>query len=353
MATLFVTSVESYAGKTAICIGLSALFSKAGLSVGYFKPVGTTTVSINGMLADEDSLFVSRVLDLRASINDICPVLMTEELRETALRHGIDKSEAVIAAHQRIAEGQDVVLMEGTGTLSTGSLIGLPPSHLAEITDAAVVAVVRYKREMSADDILFAKDIFGARLAGVIVNYVPEADRGQVRERLGEQFLPRTGIRLLGVLPVDNLLNAITVGELASLLRGRILCRPEKQGELVETFTIGAMTADSALRYFLRSPNKAVITGGDRSEIQLAALQTSTKCIILTGNLYPAAIVLARADELGVPMILVPWDTRTTVEKVEQAMGHIRLSSPAQIERVQNMIETEVDFPALRSILKV
>ncbi|MCL5026353.1 MAG: AAA family ATPase, partial [Chloroflexi bacterium] len=282
MASLFVTSVEPYAGKTAICIGLIGLFARAGLSVGYMKPLGTTVAAIDGAPADEDALFVSRVANLSDSIDDICPVLLTQELREAALRQAIDRSEALVAAHRRLSEGRDVLVMESSGTLSTGYIVGLPPRCIAQLTDASVVAVVRYNREMSADEILLAKDLFSKRLAGVIVNYVPEEDRPMVHQHLSEYFLARENIRLLGVLPVDPLLNAITVGELASLLRGRILCRPDKQDELVETFAIGAMTADSALRYFLRSPNKAVITGGDRSEIQLAALQTSTKAIILT-----------------------------------------------------------------------
>ena len=36
---------------------------------------------------------------------------------------------------------------------------------------------------------------------------------------------------------------------------------------------VGAMSVESALSYFRRKPNKAVITGGDRADIQLAALE--------------------------------------------------------------------------------
>ncbi|MCL4534502.1 MAG: AAA family ATPase, partial [Bacteroidetes bacterium] len=274
MATLFVNSVESYAGKTAICIGLAAMLAKAGLSVGYMKPIGSGTVTVGNVLADDDAIFAKRMLDLDDPTEDICPIVLTQEMREKALQEGLDKSEALVAAHQRASKKHDVLVMEGIGNLATGYIIGLPPARIAKLTDAVVITVTRYKRELSAEDILFAKDIFCERLGGVIINHCPESERTLKRNRLAGHFLPREGVRLLGILPVDPLLNAITVGELTSLLGGRVLCRPEKEGELVETFSIGAMTADSALRYFLRSPNKAVITGGDRSEIQLAALQT-------------------------------------------------------------------------------
>jgi len=58
---------------------------------------------------------------------------------------------------------------------------------------------------------------------------------------------------------------------------------------------VGAMNVDSALAHFRRQPNKAVITGGDRPDIQLAALETSTRCLILTGNLPPNPLIIGRA----------------------------------------------------------
>ena len=85
---------------------------------------------------------------------------------------------------------------------------------------------------------------------------------------------------------------SVSVGELAEFLSGKILCCADKVDELVEHLMVGAMSVDSALTYFRRKPNKAVITGGDRPDIQLAALETSTKCLILTGNLQPSPIIL-------------------------------------------------------------
>ena len=73
--------------------------------------------------------------------------------------------------------------------------------------------------------------------------------------------------------------------------------------ESVEHFLVGAMGAESALSDFRRKPNKAVITGGDRTDIMLAALETSTCSSGADGNLYPAAHVLNRADEWCVPVL--------------------------------------------------
>ncbi len=114
----------------------------------------------------------------------------------------------------------------------------------------------------------------------------------------------------------------LSVGGLAKHLEGEILNCPERSEELIESLMVGALSVDSGLDYFGRRTNKAVITRGDRPDIQLAALETSTKCLVLTGNVVPMAIVLNRAKEKGVPIIVVKQDTISTLKRLEEALGY-------------------------------
>jgi BioD-like phosphotransacetylase family protein len=130
-------------------------------------------------------------------------------------------------------------------------------------------------------------------------------------------------------------------------LGGEIISGEEKREELVENFSIGAMNIESALKYFRRVRNKAVITGGDRSDIQLAALETSTKCLILTGNLFPNEIIIGQAEEVGVPIILVKNDTLSTVERIETSLSRLRLRGERKVKRALELINKEVNFSLL------
>jgi hypothetical protein len=114
----------------------------------------------------------------------------------------------------------------------------------------------------------------------------------------------------------------LSVGELAKHLGGEILNCPERSEELVENLMVGALSVDSGLDYFRRKANKAVITRGDRPDLQMAALETSTKCLILTGAIRPMPIVLHRAIEKGVPIIVVEEDTISTLRRIEEALGN-------------------------------
>jgi BioD-like phosphotransacetylase family protein len=113
------------------------------------------------------------------------------------------------------------------------------------------------------------------------------------------------------------------------------------------------MSVDSALTYFRRKPNKAVITGGDRPDIQLAALETSTKCLILTGNLRPSPIILGRAEEVGVPMILVRQDTLTAVEVIERFFGKTRFHQEKKVQRFEEMLQDRFDYEQLYDALQL
>ncbi len=113
----------------------------------------------------------------------------------------------------------------------------------------------------------------------------------------------------------------ISISELANCIQGEILNSPEKSGEIVENLMVGAMCVDPAPLYFNLKPAKAVITRGDRADIQLGALETSTKCLILTGGTKPLPDVMQRAEEEGVPILLVEKDTPATLSELERGLG--------------------------------
>lgn len=116
---------------------------------------------------------------------------------------------------------------------------------------------------------------------------------------------------------------AISIRKLADILHGEILTSPEKSGDLVESIMVGAMTLDPAPLYFGLRTNKAVVTRGDRPDIQLAALETPTRCLVLTGGVKTLPIVVQRAGELGVPIILVDKDTTATLSAIEEGLSAV------------------------------
>jgi len=225
--------------------------------------------------------------------------------------------------------------------------------QLAKHLNAKVLMVNLWEDSKSVDALLDAKKQLGDYFAGAVLNaVVPE----QV-EKIKNKIIPslkEMNINIFGVMPKSPLLRSVTVGELIRRLDAQVICCPEKEHLLVETLSIGAMGVNSAMEFFRRRRNMAVVTGVARTDIQLAALEASTQCLILTGLGEPLLQLIHRAEELEVPILKVDLDTLATVEIIEQAFGHVRIHESIKasyaVQLVQehvnlkNILET-IDFP--------
>jgi BioD-like phosphotransacetylase family protein len=229
--------------------------------------------------------------------------------------------------------------------------VGLPTPKVAKTFGSDALVLVKYRDEIRVlDDALTARTRLGDLLCGIIINRVPEDAMCFVTD-MAVPYLERQGIAVLAVLPEVRSLEALTVAELVEVLKARVLTKHYNPEALVETFTVGAMTAEAALRVFRQQANKAVITGGDRTDIQLAALETATSCLILTGNLQPSPLIVKQADEFGVAVLLVLSNTIETVEAIERIFGKTRLGQSAKLQRFEALLAEHVNLNRLYQIL--
>jgi BioD-like phosphotransacetylase family protein len=347
---LYVTSLHGFSGKTALCLGLGRRFQADGHGVGYLKPLSVQPWQTECGMTDEDADFVRRVLGLDESACDLVGVVLNQDLlmQEITGKPAEDLLQQVKEAFERVSAGKDIVLLEGGASLREGYSVGLGTPVVAEALGGSALAVTPYQDRMSwLDDCLVAKLRLGDRLVGVVANKVPAEEMPFVAD-VSREYLERRGISLLGSLPRREQLQAISVGELAQVLEGEFLVLPDKSAVLIEQMVVGAMSVDQALPRIRRvRGTKAVITGGDRADIQLAALETSTQCLVLTGHLRPVPEVLQRAEASGVPVLLVRENTLETVEAIDRVFGKTRLGQAPKLEQFQEMLAGHFDFGRL------
>lgn len=354
MNALYVTSVERYSGKTAMCLALGRYWQSKGKGVGYLKPLSTQPWLAQGRLADEDAAFVRDTLGISADPAGLSPVVVTPEFLRAQLENGgTDLMGRIEKAYAAAREGQDVMLLEGGASLREGYAVGLATPAVAKRLGAPVLVVVRYYGEMRViDDALTARFRLSDQLAGVILNHVPAEAEAFIRDA-ARPYLERHGVTVFGALPLTPELAAMSVDELMNALGAEALTEKTRRDALVESFTVGAMTAEAALTRFRQQPNKAVVTGGDRTDIQLAALETSTVALVLTGNLRPNPVVLKQADELGVAVLLVRTNTIDTVEAIDRVFGKTRLGQAEKLRRFEAVFARHVDLPRLSESLGI
>ena len=353
MKSLYVTSVERYSGKTAACLALGRRFQADGFHVGYLKPLSLQPWRVAGKIADEDATFVKETLGLAAAPWELSPVVLTPEFLRRHLRQGAEGVllQKVKETYEAASAGQDIMLLEGGASLREGHAVSLPTPEVARALSSHVLTVIKYRGDVRVlDDSLSSKARLGDLLSGIIINRLPGEATGFVND-LAIPYLEKRGVPVFGTLPEVSALAALTVAELIEALDAKVLTERSNLEALVETLTVGAMTAETALHRFREYPNKAVITGGDRTDIQLAALETSTTCLIPTGNLQPSPVIVKQAEAFGVAVLLVRENTMETIEAIESVFGKSRLGQPAKLAQFEQIFAQHVDMERLYQVL--
>ncbi len=355
--SIYVCSMESYCGKSAFCLGFALTLQEQGYNVGYFKPVGwEMTRDASGNKIDEDAQLMNQVLNLQLPQELISPIILgTRYLEESTKINPQQNREKIIQTYYHVSADKDIMVIEGPYTMGVGTSIGIETSDLIKQFQSQVLMVSKAQNDAMIDRIICQKMCLEAKrmpFIGTILNFIQKTSIERIKG-FGVPILEKHGVPVLGIIPDDVSLRAPTVGEICDQIECTILTCNDKMDALVEEVLVGAMTPESALSYFRRSLRKAVVTGGDRSDIQLAALQTDTSVLILTGNFYPDVRVLARAEELGVPVLLIPYDTFTTIKKIASLTGRIKATNNKKITIAKELVQNHVNWKSILSQTKI
>lgn len=349
---LYVASTSGNSGKTLVALGLAKIWGGRGVSVGYVKPLGKIPVVTEAGVVDEDAAFLAKELGLPGPPEATCPVVITQDLVISAyrgelpgLRERVDR--AIGEASSRV----DVLLVGGAANLRDGIFLGLSPLDVVAAHDCKVLLVDRFDGEKSMDQVLWAAGALGDRLLGVVLNRVEPSREEFVRDVVRPFFESRR-IRTLGAIPADPLLDSVSVAALAAALSAAVDSGPELLDAMIERFCVGAMDVESALRVFRRIPRKAVVTGGSRADIQLAALETDTRCLVLTGGIPPNDLIRHKAEERGVAILVCRDDTMEAVERVEKIVGRLRIRESGKIARSVELVAAHLDAAGILASLR-
>ena len=341
MAVLQIVGDRPGAGKTSLAGALMPALVQAGRQAVYYKPF-----SPDGD-GDADFEFFSRNPLTGGSPHQgpaVPPPLTSPpggDLDDNLL-------EEVQSHLTRLATQADAVLLEGPDL--TGSRGEASPAafQLSSAAASRVVLVVRYTKDLTADDISQACRSFGPALAGIIVNGVTAYRTAHVDAGLSPQLLAN-GLPFLGAVGEDRSMLAVSVSQVARYLDGRWVQETDNTDALVERFILGGNVMDAGPTHFGRYPNQAVVTSTARPDIQMASLSAGVCCLVLTGGGEPAEYAKAEALQRGVPMIVVDANTADTAEALGGLISWAPGASDHKVQRFLRLLRQGVDLEALTS----
>jgi hypothetical protein len=346
---LVVTSTHESSGKTAVTLALALLAAERGEDVGYMKPKGTRLQSTVGKTLDRDPMLAREVLDLDDAVHDMEPVVYSPTFVEEAIRgqeHPDEVRDRVSEAYADLSAERTAMFVEGGGRYTTGGVVDLTDADVADLLGGDVVVVATYREPGDVDEVLAAADRVGEDLRAVLLNRVPDEDRGTVQGDV-LPYLENRGVPVAGAVPHQRDLAGVSVADLVDELGGELLTDVSTDG-FVDRFLVGAMSGEEALRFFRRTTDAAVITGGDRSDIHAAAIEApGVHCLVVTGGHRPPTAVLGRAEERGLPVLALSGDTLATVERAEEVVQSGRTRDADTVHRMCDLLREHADLDVL------
>lgn len=353
MKAVCITSTTDFAGKNLLLVGLGHRLKKDGYELGLFKPLGNKPFRNERLLTDADIVFFHQSLGLKPEGELNCPIVVIESLVEKGLvpanRERMKKELhlKVVKSFESLSRGKDIVLVKGLGKLYRGSMFGLTEINLIKEFNWPTIVMDKFTNlGETVDGFISAKKALGNLLAGVVFNNVPPARLKDVKSR-AVPYLKNEEIEVLGIIPEERSLEAISISEIRDNLEGDLILGKDQVSERVERFCMGVANVESSVSFFRQEKCQAVVTSGDRTDILLAALETPLKCLILTDKRYPNDIILSRAEELKVPVIVVPYDLVRTMQKLDSLSRHIGLSTPSKVKEVVRVVTQEVNIKTI------
>ena len=340
MNKIIIASLRKNAGKTTVMVGMAKALNK---KIGYLKPFGDRLIYNKKRLWDYDSALITNTFALSENPED-----MSIGFDHSKLRYMYDEKvtrEKVLDLAANMAQGKDLLFVEGGRDLAYGISVYLDAVSLARYLGGNLVIVISGDENTVFDDITYVKknmDLSGINFKGIIINKVQNMDDFK------ETYLPqiqKIGVPVLGVIPYQKDLTYFSVSYLSERLFAKVVTGEGHLNRTVKNIFIGAMSVNAALQQpLLKKEGILMITGGDRTDMILVALDYQVTGIILTNNVVPPSHIISKATERKVPMLMVPYDTYETARRIDNMEPLMTKDDKQKIELLGKLIQENINI---------
>ncbi|MFI8479943.1 phosphate acetyltransferase [Pseudomonas sp. NPDC078700] len=358
MHTFFISPTGFGVGLTSTSLGLVGALERAGLKVGFFKPIAQPH---QGDLGPERS---SELIARTHGLHSPKPLDLAHVERMLGDGQLDELLEEIISLYQVAATDKDVVIVEGMVPTRQASYAARVNLHLAKSLDADVILVSAPEQESLGelcDRVEIQAQMFGGpkdpKVLGVILNKVRSDDGIEAfAARLKEQspLFRRDDFLLLGCIPWEEELNAPRTKDIADLLGARVLNAGDYEQRRMLQIVLCARAVANTVQ--LLKPGTLVVTPGDRDDIILAASLAAMNGMPLAGLLLcsdfapdPRIVELCRgALQSGLPVMAVSTGSYDTATNLNRLNREIPVDDKERAEKVADFVANHINHDWLR-----
>jgi hypothetical protein len=342
MDKFVVTSMRPSAGKTSLIIGLARAMNK---KMGYLKPLGTRLLYKKKRLWDYDAALMTSIFNPEEHPED-----MSIGFHHSKLRYTLDEKSTeakILEAMNSVGDSKDLVFVEAGRDIFHGASVCLDALSVTRIVAGQLLIMLSGDEDTIVDDIRFLKNYIrleSFHFMGVVINKVVNVNN------FIDVYLPmirKMDVPVLGVIPSFPELTYFSVQYLADRMFAKILAGESGLNRQIRNIGVGAVGGDSAMKNpLLQDHHQVVIASGDRSDLILMSLENNVAAILLPNNIVPSPVILARAETLGIPLLLVSTDIHKTARQIEGIEPLPTQDDMEKINLFEKMVRDHVDLTA-------
>jgi hypothetical protein len=344
MEKVVVTSMRESAGKTTAIIGIAKALN---LKFGYMKPFGERLVYQRKTLWDYDASLIGEVFGLEEKPEDLTIGFHHPKLLYMLDEETTGKRLAEQLAH--VGEKKDFVFIEAGQDITYGASVYLDAISLAKYLEARLL-VIADGEGAALDGITFLHNrirLEGVNLLGIIFNKVTNV--AEFTDLYNDK-IKKLSMNVLGTIPYHQELSFFSVRFVVDRLFAKVIAGETFLNRLVKNVFIGSASVGTALRHpGSQAEDKMLITSGDRADMIVAALDSHAATVVLTNNILPPANVVAKAEEMGIPLLLVPLDTYQVARQMDDLEPLPTRDDQDKIALIERMITTHVNLNKLKA----
>ncbi len=353
--SLYITTAESYCGKSLIDLGIIDNVLRRTKRVSFFRPI----ISADIGKRDKNIELVLGYFNLDQDYEEAFAFHQKEAKALISAGKTEKLLDRIIEKYKALEAKSDFVLCEGTDFLTESSAFEFGINvQVARNIGCPVLIVGRGDKGRSVEEVVstirLAIESFHEEdydVMGAIVNRA-EPDNVEAIQKALRKELPSN--LFLSVIPTNDLLKSPTVKEIATHLGAEVLYGEDQLDTQVYSYSVAAMQLHN---YLGRIPEKSVIiTPGDRGEIILGTLTAHlsknyppVSAIILTTGLVPDPAIINLLDGVShiVPILKVNYNTFETATRLDHIQSYITADNTTKIDECLRLFREYIDIEAL------
>ncbi len=358
---IFVAATGQNVGKTTVCLGMIAGLRKRYSSVGFIKPVGQQHVAVNDCLkVDKDAVLFHEHFHLNSPYEDMSPIIIPPGHTRDFLdekRHTAEMEARIISAFHRISQNNQYTVVEGTGHVGVGSIIGLSNAKVASLLGLEMVIIAQGGLGSAYDELCLNIELcqrYNVPIRGVILNRVLDEKREMILNYF-PKALAKHSIPLLGCIPYNAFLSTPTMEDFETHFNTKMLSGQQFR---YRHFRENRLVAGS-LEAFLAEehPKELIITPASRKDIIDAILFRHSEAIkagekhkvglLLTSRYPPDPDTLNNIRKSDIPAIYAPVCSYTAMKQITSFTAKIRKEDVHKVATAISLVENHIHFEQL------